>query len=161
VGDRRNRIAKRRKNLVALDENSQERTPLGSLGNAFGERPDSRRSSNWWCMGSDRLAMNSGIEFGTTPMILKKRSWRHGARSGSATRTNPQSSAGFRVEVGPDLTLALDPDSAQLQTLKTVTTGDRNQAEMIRWKNDSQRLFIDRWVTEVPTLKVRVLPLNY
>ena len=70
-------------------------------------------------------------------------------------------SKGFRVEVGPDLTLALDPDSAQLRILKTVTTADRNQAELIRWDNNAQRLFFDQWVTEVPTLKVRILPLNH
>jgi len=65
---------------------------------------------------------------------------------------------GCLVEVGPGLALALDPNSHQLQTVNAVTTGDRNQAELIRWDNASQRLFIDEWAVKAARLRVSIVP---
>ena len=68
--------------------------------------------------------------------------------------------AGFRVEVGPGLTIAHDPVSHQLHTLEAATAGDRKQAELVRWDNNMQRLFIEKWVGRAPVLTVRILPMK-
>lgn len=66
--------------------------------------------------------------------------------------------SGFRVEVGPGLTLAHDPGTKTLRTLRAVDSADREQAKQIRWDADAQHLIIDKWVGATNKLTLKVLP---
>ena len=65
---------------------------------------------------------------------------------------------GFRVEVGPGLTLAHDPGAAILRTVRTTETADREQAKRVGWDNDTQHLLIEKGVRNARGLTVRILP---
>lgn len=75
----------------------------------------------------------------------------------SADRFYPE---GFRIEVGTGLTLALKPGAQELSQLNSADVINRQQANQIKWKADSQHLVIKQWVLKSPTLTVKILPLK-
>jgi hypothetical protein len=72
-----------------------------------------------------------------------------------AERHYPQ---GFRVAIGGGLTLAQDGKEPTLRTVRAVEATDREQAKLIRWDDDTQRLIIDRWVGPARRLTVKISP---
>ncbi len=65
---------------------------------------------------------------------------------------------GFRVEVGPGLTMAHDPGAGTLRTVRAADSADREQAKQIRWDEAAQHLIIDKWVGVTNKLTLKVLP---
>jgi hypothetical protein len=65
---------------------------------------------------------------------------------------------GFRVEVGPGLTLALAAGAGTLRPVRAADSADQEQAKQIRWDAAAQHLIIDNWVGAVNKLTLRVLP---
>ncbi len=65
---------------------------------------------------------------------------------------------GFRVEIGPGLTLALDPGAATLRPVRAATAIDRDQAAQVRWNDGTQHLQIEKWIGAPQRLTVRILP---
>lgn len=65
---------------------------------------------------------------------------------------------GFRVEVGPGLTLAHDPGAGTLRTVRAEDSAQREQAKQIRWDEATQHLIIDKWVGATNKLTLKVLP---
>ncbi len=65
---------------------------------------------------------------------------------------------GFRIEVGPNLTLSHAPGAAKLRTVRASEKADHEQATRVNWDNDRQRLIIERWEGESRRLTVRILP---
>ncbi len=65
---------------------------------------------------------------------------------------------GFRVEVGPGLTLAHDTGAASLRTVRAASPADGEQAKQVRWDTDKQHLIIEKWVGNAQKLSVKVLP---
>jgi hypothetical protein len=74
----------------------------------------------------------------------------------SADRYYP---AGFRVEIGEGLVMALKPADGQLSIVSSA--GDRalNQARRIRWDQEKQHLIIEKWEDAPPRLTLKILPL--
>lgn len=66
---------------------------------------------------------------------------------------------GFRVEVGPGLTLALKPGAAELSLLNSADETNREQATLAHWDTDSQHLVIKKWIVATPRLTVTIAPL--
>ena len=66
---------------------------------------------------------------------------------------------GFRVEVGPGLTLALNPGVAKLSTLNSADETNRGQADLVQWDAGSQHLVIRKWIVKSPSLAVKISPL--
>lgn len=65
---------------------------------------------------------------------------------------------GFRVEVGPDLTLAHDAGASTLRTVRAADSTAREQARQVRWDDNRQLLLIAQWVGKAQEMTVRVLP---
>jgi hypothetical protein len=65
---------------------------------------------------------------------------------------------GFRVEVGPGLTLAHDPGTTLLRTVRAAGAANSEQAKQVRWDNDTQHLLIEKWVGNAQRLTVKVMP---
>jgi hypothetical protein len=65
---------------------------------------------------------------------------------------------GFRVEVGPGLTLAHDPGARTLRTVSAADAADREQAKQIRWDDAAQHLIVDQWVGAASKLTLKVRP---
>jgi len=65
---------------------------------------------------------------------------------------------GFRVQVGPGLTLAHDPGAKTLRTVSAADAADREQAKQIRWDDGAQHLIVDQWVGAAKNLTLKVLP---
>jgi hypothetical protein len=68
-------------------------------------------------------------------------------------------SEGFRLEIGAGLTQEQDGRTKSLRTIRAVAGNDREQARLIHWDDNRQRLTIDRWVGTARSLAVRVVPL--
>ncbi len=68
--------------------------------------------------------------------------------------------AGFRVEIGSGLVLALKRDAQKLDLVSSVTESDHAQASVIRWDADKLRLIIDHWAATTPKLTVKILPYS-
>jgi len=67
---------------------------------------------------------------------------------------------GFRVEIGDGLTLEHSGKRGSLRTARAVAADDREQARLIRWDDDRQRLTIDRWVGTAQSLAIKIKPLT-
>lgn len=65
---------------------------------------------------------------------------------------------GFRLDVGPDLTLALKPGEAQLQILGTASMTSHEQARLVDWNADSQHIVIKGWTVEGAELTLKITP---
>ncbi len=76
----------------------------------------------------------------------------------SADRYYP---AGFRVEIGAGLVMALKPEDKQLQVVSSVNDSDRNQARSIRWDAGKLHLIIEKWEETTPRLAMKIGPLNH
>jgi endoglycosylceramidase len=66
---------------------------------------------------------------------------------------------GFRVEVGPGLTLALKPGATLLSPLNSAEEINREQATLVHWDPGSQHLVIRKWIVKSPSLTVTISPL--
>ncbi len=75
----------------------------------------------------------------------------------SADRYYP---AGFRVEIGEGLVMALKPGDKQLGIVKSADESDRRQARWIRWDAEKLHLIIEKWVETTPQLAMKILPLS-
>ena len=67
--------------------------------------------------------------------------------------------AGFRVEIGAGLVMALNPGDQQLSIVKNSDESDLRQAEQIRWDADKLHLIIDKWVVREPKLVMKIVPM--
>jgi endoglycosylceramidase len=67
---------------------------------------------------------------------------------------------GFRLQVGPGLTLAHDAGARTLRTLRTADSADHEQGGQIRWDDDTQHLIIEKWVGTVQKLTVKIAPMT-
>jgi hypothetical protein len=76
----------------------------------------------------------------------------------SADRYYP---AGFRVEIGESLVMALKPGDKQLEIVKSAVESDLHQARSIRWDDKKQRLIIEKWVETTPRLAMKIVPLDH
>jgi hypothetical protein len=75
----------------------------------------------------------------------------------SADRFYP---AGFRVEIGEGLVMALKPGDKQLGIVKSADEGDLHQARWVRWDAEKLHLIIEKWVEATPRLAMKIVPLN-
>jgi hypothetical protein len=75
----------------------------------------------------------------------------------SADRYYP---AGFQVQVGEGLVMALKPGDKPLAIIKTAGETDLLQARSIRWDAAKQHLIIEKWEDATPRLTLKILPLN-
>jgi len=66
---------------------------------------------------------------------------------------------GFGVEVGPGLSLAMKPGKAHLRTVRSAGDAEGEQAQRVRWDEDTQRLVIEQWILKAPRLVLRVMPM--
>jgi hypothetical protein len=76
----------------------------------------------------------------------------------SADRYYP---AGFRVEIGESLVMALKPGDKQLEIVKSAGESDLHQARSIRWDDKKQRLIIEKWAETTPRLAMKIVPLDH
>ncbi|HSP43769.1 MAG TPA: cellulase family glycosylhydrolase [Luteolibacter sp.] len=74
----------------------------------------------------------------------------------SADRYYP---AGFRVEIGDGLVMALKPGDKQLSVVHSATASDRSQAPWVRWDADKLRLVIEKWTGTAPRMALKIVPL--
>ena len=75
----------------------------------------------------------------------------------SADRYYP---AGFRVEIGAGLVMALKPGDKQLDIVKSAGESDLRQARSIRWDDEKLHLIIEKWVETTPRLAMKIVPLS-
>jgi len=68
--------------------------------------------------------------------------------------------SGFRVEFGAGLTLALHPGDLAFRLVQTKDTVDREQAALIRWDEDQQRLIVTRWAGKTRQVTITIQPLS-
>jgi endoglycosylceramidase len=68
--------------------------------------------------------------------------------------------AGFRVEVGSGLVLALQPGDAQLRTVQFADEPSREQARLVQWDADSQHIIIQKWNVAAPGVTVKIAPIT-
>ena len=64
---------------------------------------------------------------------------------------------GFRIELGTDLVLALDPGASEYRTIHAVTSGAEEQAKLVRWDSKNQRVAIDKWTGDSKLINFRIL----
>jgi hypothetical protein len=76
----------------------------------------------------------------------------------SADRYYP---AGFRVEIGEGLVMALKSADGQLGIVSSAGDRDLIQARRIRWGQEKQRLIIEKWEETPPQLSLKILPLSH
>jgi hypothetical protein len=74
----------------------------------------------------------------------------------SADRYYP---AGFRVEIGAGLVMALKPSDGQLHVVSSADERDRRQARWVRWDDEKLRLVIEKWEETTPRLAMKIVPL--
>ena len=72
-----------------------------------------------------------------------------------AERHYPQ---GFRAAIGPDLTLVHTPHALKLATERAAGPTHREQARLVSWDDDSQRLSIQKWLGNAQPLTLTILP---
>ena len=65
---------------------------------------------------------------------------------------------GFRLELGPDLTLVLEPDTSRLRVARATNAEARRQAAQIHWDAQSGRLTIDKWLLPVGKVTLAISP---
>jgi endoglycosylceramidase len=75
----------------------------------------------------------------------------------SADRYYP---AGFRVEIGEGLVMALKPADGQLSIVGSAGARALNQARRIHWDQGKQHLIIEKWADTPPQLSLKILPLG-
>lgn len=68
--------------------------------------------------------------------------------------------AGFRVELGTGLVMALKTRNDQLAVIKSAGDEDLRQAESIRWDGDKLRLIIGKWNADAPKVDLKIMPLT-
>jgi hypothetical protein len=67
--------------------------------------------------------------------------------------------AGFRVEIGSGLAMALEPGESELRVVGSAGENDRRQAQLVRWDDDKLRLVIEKWTAADPELSIRIVPM--
>lgn len=67
--------------------------------------------------------------------------------------------AGFRVEIGTGLVMALNPSNGKLQVVSSVKESDRRQAGLVRWDDEKLHLIIENWVEPTPRLAIKIAPV--
>lgn len=68
--------------------------------------------------------------------------------------------AGFRVEIGAGLVMALNPSDGQLHVVSSAEDRDRDQARWVRWDEEKLRLIIEKWADGTPSLAIKIAPLS-
>ena len=76
----------------------------------------------------------------------------------SADRYYP---AGFKVEIGAGLVMAMNPSDGQLHVLSSLNDSDRNQARWVRWDKEKLHLIIEKWAESTPRLAMKIAPLSH
>jgi hypothetical protein len=75
----------------------------------------------------------------------------------SADRFYP---AGFRVEIGEGLVMAMKPSDGKLHVVSSAGDRDRRQADLVRWDDEKLHLIIEKWVEPTPRLAMKIVPLS-
>ena len=68
--------------------------------------------------------------------------------------------AGFRMEIGKGLVMALKPADGQLHVVSTTEDRDRDQARWVRWDQEKLHLIIEKWVDGMSSLVLKIAPLS-
>jgi hypothetical protein len=74
----------------------------------------------------------------------------------SADRYYP---AGFQVEIGARLVMALKPSDGKLHVVSSPEDSHRRQAQWVRWDAEKLHLVLEKWEATTPRLAIKIAPL--